>query len=663
MPKTLSIDIETYSDVDIKKTGVYPYAESTNFQILLISVGVDNKPVECFDLTQRLFWSAEEEERFLDIAMFLKVPSILKTAFNAQFEMTCLGKDFGPLDPMQWECTMVRMAMLGYPQSLGEAAKVLGVVDGKLDEGKTLVNWFCKPDKNGNRRLPEQHPEKWKQFIAYCIRDVEVERELRTKTSFYTIPPDEQRLYALDQSINRRGVLIDKHLPERALAIWAKHVEKLILQQRELTGLDNPNSVTQLKAWLSLETDDDVVTLNKKMVEKLIGKHGDLVDTVLALRQEISKTSIKKYNSMVNVRCIDGRVRGLLQFCGAGRTWRWAGRLIQVQNLPQNKMKDLGLARDCVLSLGLSAIELLHGNVASVLSQLIRTAFIAPYRKAFVVSDFSAIEAVVLSYLAREDWRLEVFRTHGRIYEASASKMFGIPLETIGKKSPHRQRGKVAELAFGYQGGVGAAIQMGALDMGIPETDLQGLVNDWRAANPKIVKFWRNINNAAITCIENSCRVNVCEGVWFYMDYGILSMRIPSGRSLRYPRAKLVPGKYGPSVVYQGIDQNNKKWGDISIYGGKFTENLVQAFARDCLAVAMTRLADAGYDIVMHVHDEVVIEVEGTLGEPGTGYIGSMVLDSALEDINRILALPISWAPGLPLKAEGYVTNFYKKDD
>ena len=651
MSKTLSIDIETYSDVDIKKTGVYPYAESPNFQILLISYAYDNGPVRCFDMTQSLFWDGSTEEQFEYFLDCLFNPEITKTAFNAQFEMTCIGKEFGPLDPMQWECTMVRMAMLGYPQSLGEAAKVLGVVDGKLDGGKTLVNWFCKPDKNGNRRLPEQHPEKWKQFIAYCIRDVEVERELRTKTSFYTIPPDEQRLYALDQTINRRGVLIDKHLPERALAIWSDHVAHLLAEQRELTGLENPNSVSQLKEWLSAEMDDEVDTLNKKTVEKLIGKHSDLVDTVLALRQEISKTSIKKYNSMVNVRCIDGRVRGLLQFCGAGRTWRWAGRLIQVQNLPQNKMKDLELARNCVLGLDRQAIDLIHGNVASVLSQLIRTAFVAPEGKTFAVSDFSAIEAVVLSYLAKEEWRLEVFRTHGRIYEASASKMFGIPLETIDKKSPHRQRGKVAELAFGYQGGVGAAIQMGALDMGIPEADLQGLVNDWRAANPKIVKFWKNINNAAITCIENSCRVNVCEGVWFYMERGILSMHIPSGRSLRYPRAKLVEGMYGHSVVYEGIDQNKKKWCEISIYGGKFTENLVQAFARDCLAVAMTRLADAGYDIVMHVHDEVVIEVDE--------YAAEMLL----EDINRILAMPISWAAGLPLKAEGYVTPFYKKDD
>ena len=651
MPSTLSIDIETYSDVDIKKTGVYPYAESPNFQILLIAYAYDAGEVKCFDMTQRYFWSHETEQDFEWFMTYLKVPSILKTAFNAQFEMTCLGKEFGSLDPMQWECTMVRMAMLGYPQSLGEAAKVLGVVDGKLDEGKTLVNWFCKPDKNGNRRLPEQHPEKWKQFIAYCIRDVEVERELRTKTSFYTIPPDEQRLYALDQTINRRGVLIDKHLPERALAIWAEHVSCLLAEQRELTGLDNPNSVAQLKDWLSVEMDDDVDTLNKKTVEKLIGNHGDLVDTVLALRQEISKTSIKKYNSMVNVRCHDGRVRGLLQFCGAGRTWRWAGRLIQVQNLPQNKMKQLEMARNCALSLDRLTMEVVHGNVASVLSQLIRTAFVAPEGKTFAVSDFSAIEAVVLSYLAKEEWRLEVFRTHGRIYEASASKMFSIPLETIGKKSPYRQRGKVAELAFGYQGGVGAAIQMGALDMGIPEADLQGLVNDWRAANPKIVKFWKNINNAAITCIENSCRVNVCEGVWFYMERGILSMHIPSGRSLRYPRAKLVEGMYGHSVVYEGIDQNKKKWCEISIYGGKFTENLVQAFARDCLSVAMTRLADAGYDIVMHVHDEVVIEVDE--------YAGEMLL----EDVNRILALPISWALGLPLKAEGYVTKFYKKDD
>lgn len=651
MTATLSIDIETYSDVDIKKTGVYPYAESPNFQILLIAIAYDGGPVTCYDLTQRPFWSVLEEAEFTTFADDLHNPEITKTAFNAQFEMTCLAKEFGDLNPMQWECTAVRMAMLGYPQHLGEAAKVLGVVDGKMEEGKSLITWFCKPDKNGVRRLPEHHPEKWQKFIEYNIRDVEVERELRTKTSFYTIPPDEQRLYALDQTINRRGVLIDKHLPERALAIWAEHVSHLLAEQRELTGLDNPNSVAQLKDWLFGEMDEEVDTLNKKTVEKLIGKHGDLVDTVLALRQEISKTSIKKYNSMVNVRCQDGRVRGLLQFCGAGRTWRWAGRLIQVQNLPQNKMKNLEMARNCALALDRLAIEVIHGNVASVLSQLIRTAFVAPEGKTFAVSDFSAIEAVVLSYLAKEEWRLEVFRTHGRIYEASASKMFNIPLETIDKKSPYRQRGKVAELAFGYQGGVGAAIQMGALDMGIPEADLQGLVNDWRAANPRIVRFWRNINDAAITCIQNCSRVNVCSGVWFYMEAGILSMHIPSGRSLRYPRAKVVQGRFGLSVQYEGIDQNKKKWCEIDIYGGKFTENLVQAFARDCLAVAMTRLADAGYDIVMHVHDEVVIEVDD--------YASEMLL----EDINRILAEPLSWAPGLPLKAEGYVTKFYKKDD
>lgn len=647
---TLAIDIETYSSVDLLKCGVYKYTEAEDFTVLMIGYSYGNSPIRVADTA-----AGDYLESLRD---WLLDENIKKTAFNANFERTCLAKFFGiELDPAQWECTAVKSAMLGLPLNLDGVAKALNLEETKDAEGKALIRYFsvpCKPTKtNGGRtrNLPEHAPEKWQKFLDYCKQDVKVEQAIREKLSWFEIPETEVKLWQLDQRINDTGILIDKQLVKQAIRLDLENKELLTKRAIELTGLDNPNSAAQLKKWLEAKTGDEVATLNKNAIPALLNNAIDgTVTEVLKIRQEASKTSVKKYLAMEKGACVDGRVRGLLQFYGANRTGRWAGRLVQVQNLPKNYLADLDVARECVKAGDLEIVSVLFGNVPDTLSQLIRTAFVARPGYRFVVADFSAIEARVIAWLAGEHWRLEVFKTHGKIYEASAAQMFKVPIESIGKGSELRQKGKVAELALGYQGGPNALITMGALDMGIAEDELPKLVKMWRNANKKIVQFWYNVQNAAMRAVENPYSIVKASVIGFYFDSknDILFCQLPSGRRLAYQQPRIRDGKYGDELTYYG-NNDKKMWARENTYGGKLVENIIQAISRDCLAVAMTRLDEAGYKIVMHVHDEVVLEVPETDA-------------AALENINKIMSMPIDWAPGLPLTADGYETKYYKKD-
>ncbi len=648
--KTLAIDIETYSPEDLKKAGVYRYAESPDFEILLFAYAFDNEPVTVVSL-------GAGETLPDDISKALLDPSILKTAFNANFEITCISSYLGkPLPVEQWECTMIRAAMCGLPLSLDAVSKVLGLTEEKMQAGKALINYFskpCKPTKaNGGRtrNLPHHDPDKWELFRKYCAQDVEVERAIRKKLEFLVIPPAEKKLWVLDQEINRRGVLVDRKLIENAISMDAVCRERLTSRSAQITGLDNPNSAVQLKQWLTDETGEAIENISKESIKELIEKvDNETIRVVLRNRQEASKTSVKKYAAMRGAVCRNGRVHGMLQFYGANRTGRWAGRLVQLHNLPQNHLNDLDLARETVLSGDLDLLQLLFGNVPDTLSQLIRTAFVAPDGYRFIVADFSAIEARVIAWLAGEVWRLDVFRTHGKIYEASASQMFNVPIEQITKGSPLRQKGKVAELALGYQGGPGALVQMGALKMGLAEEELPDLVDAWREANPAIVRLWGDVGRAAIRAVRDGGGYVVRGGVKFVKRGAFLCIDLPSGRTLYYVRPRLAINRFGSqSLQYEGMDQTTKRWGYQDTYGGKLVENIVQAIARDCLAVAMRRLEKASYRIVMHVHDEVILEMPKGAG--------------CLAEATEIMGRPISWASGLSLRAEGYETSYYKKD-
>jgi DNA polymerase len=550
---------------------------------------------------------------------------------------------------------MVKAAMLSLPLSLDAASKALQLENGKMSEGKALIRYFCvpcKPTKANEQRArnyPHHAPDKWQRFKEYCAQDVVTERTIGNKISFFQVPEMEKRLYKLDQEINDRGVLIDPELVKNAIRIDIEHRERLTKEAVTLTGLDNPNSIAQLKTWISKEMDEEVESLNKKDIPAILAKTDNtIVQKVLELRQEMSKTSVKKYAAMYNAAGKDNRIRGLFQMCGANRTWRWASRLVQVQNLPRNEMKDLELARTIVKSGDLECLELMYNSVSDVLKQLIRTAFIASEGRRLLPADFSAIEARVIAWLAGEKWRLDVFNTHGKIYEASAAQMLKVPLESITKGSDLRQKGKVAELALGYQGGVNALIKMGALEMGLKEDELPALVNMWRQANPMIVKFWNTCQQAAHEAVEFRTIVSIQHGIKFFMEKGILFIQLPSGRRLSYLKPKLKQGKYGPVLTYEGMDQTTKKWGVQETYGGKLVENIVQATARDVLADAMLRLNDKMYIIVMHVHDEAVMDMANSRG--------------SIDEVNEIMGQPIAWAKGLPLKAESYETMFYKKD-
>lgn len=551
---------------------------------------------------------------------------------------------------------MVRCAMLGLPLSLAQAGKVLNLEDQKMSEGKALIKYFscpCKPTKvNGGRtrNLPEHAPDKWDTFKLYCIKDVEVEQGIRRKTLGFKIPASEHELYVIDQRINDRGVLLDMDFVHHAVHMDNVYKGRLAVEAAELSGLENPNSVAQLKSWLGEQTGSTVKALGKKDIPDMLkATDDDTVRRVLEIRTEMGKTSTKKYEAMTTAACADGRVRGLLQFYGANRTGRWSGRLVQVQNLPQNHLPDLDYARQLVKEGDLDMVEMMYGNVPDTLSQLIRTAFVAKEGHIFMVCDFSAIEARVIAWLAGEQWRLEVFRTHGKIYEASASMMFHVPVEEITKTDPRRQKGKIAELALGYQGGVGAMKTMGGERIGLSESEMADIVNHWRKANPAIVSLWSDVERAAAAAIETG-GPSETHGLYFFKRMGLLMIKLPSGRCLCYPKPAIGANRFGgKSITYEGLNQTTKQWGTQETYGGKLVENIVQGIARDCLAETMARLEKKGYPIVFHVHDEVIIEARND---------GSQ----SLETVEDVFRTPIPWAPELPLKGAGYTTPYYLKD-
>lgn len=646
MDKQLAIDIETYSDIDLINCGVYKYTDSDNFEILLFAYSVDDGETKIVDLACGEKLPDEVIEMLLD-------DSITKTAFNANFERTCISKHLGiNLKPEAWRCTAVQAAMLALPLSLEGVGVVLGLDKQKMSEGKDLIRYFCSPCKptksNGGRtrNLPEDAPEKWELFKTYCIRDVDVEKQIRKKLWKYPIPDREQQLYCLDQRINDRGIMVDRNLVNHAIACDLLYKDTATKRAYELSELENPNSVSQLKGWLT-EKGIEVDSLAKATVEELVDKTEGDVQEMLKLRLAMSKTSVKKYEAIDRSVCRENRVHGLLQFFGANRTGRWAGRLVQIHNLPQNHISDLELARGLVADGRYDDVEMLYESTPNVLSELIRTAFVAKPGCRFIISDFSAIEARVLAWLAGEQWRIEVFQTHGKIYEASASAMFHVPIEEITKTSPLRQKGKISELALGYGGSVGAMTAMGALKMGLSEEELPSLVTTWRNANPHITQFWWAVDEAAVKAVRDKKPSRVGRVAFEYIS-GILFVTLPSGRKLSYVKPKMGVNKFGrEGITYEGIGES-KKWMRLETYGPKLVENIVQATSRDILAEAMLRLEDAGFDIVCHVHDEVVLEVpEGV---------------SSVDEINEIMAVNPEWTDGLPLSAAGFESPFYKKD-
>lgn len=659
--KTLSIDIETYSDIDLSKCGVYKYAESENFEILLFGYAVNCGEVQVVDLIQG-------DEVPGEIIKALADETVSKWAFNASFERICLSvwlrKNYPEhfysysikedrvenyLNPSAWKCSMIWSAYMGLPLSLAGAGAVLGLEEQKLKEGKDLIRYFCVPCKptktNGgrNRNLPHHDKAKWDTFVFYNKRDVEVEMSIQKKLSKFPVPDFIWDEYHLDQEINDRGIELDMKVVEEAIEMDARSKAELNNAIKELTQLDNPNSVQQMKQWLSdngLETD----TLGKKAVAELLKATPEPLRTVLSLRQQLAKSSVKKYQAMQNAVCADGRARGMFQFYGANRSGRWAGRMIQLQNLPQNHMPDLEQARGLVRNGDYKALELLYDDIPDTLSQLIRTAFVPRQGYKLVVADFSAIEARVLSFLADESWRSDVFKNNGDIYCASASAMFGVPVEKHGLNSNLRQKGKIAELALGYGGSVGALTAMGALDMGLKEEELQPLVDAWRKANPNIVQFWWDVDRAVKTAIKQKTTTE-CREIYFICKSGMLFIQLPSGRRLAYVKPRIGENQFGgESVNYEGIG-GTKKWERIESYGPKFVENIVQAISRDILMFAMQTLSHCF--ICGHVHDELIIECS----------MGASV-DTICEQMGRTPP----WINGLLLRADGYETMFYKKD-
>lgn len=652
---TLSIDIETFSSVDIRKSGLYKYVQSPDFEILLFAYAYDNDPVQIVDLACGGVIPAT-------VIADLRNPLIRKAAFNASFEFYCLSKFYTTyLD--QWYCTMVHALYCGYPASLDAVGKAMqfGSDKRKMAEGKALIKYFCTPcartKRNGGRTRNYYHhdTEKWDLFKEYCKQDVVTERAINQQLASYPVPESEHSLWVIDQIINIGGVALDMQLVHGALAVSAQMTDELTDKARDITGLDNPNSVAQLKTWIEQNSSVEIESLNKQTVADMLeNKTGtDAVQTMLKIRREMAKTSVKKYQAMESAACSDGRVRGLLQFYGANRTGRWAGRLVQVQNLPRNYIESLGVARDLVKKQKIDALKVVYGNVPDTLSQLIRTAFIPGEGCKFAVADFSAIEARVIAWLAGEEWRLEVFRTHGKIYEASASTMFGVPIEKISKGNPEyalRAKGKVAELALGYQGAAGALIQMGALSMGLHEEDLPDIVKRWRASNRRIVDLWYGVERHVVECIDYGVISTLPCGVSFMRDDHMLIVGLPSGRKLHYVNPKLIPDERNMKrIYYMGQNQTSKKWELTQTYGGKLTENIVQAVARDCLAHAMVNLHQAGYKINFHIHDEVILEIP----EHGT---------QNLDDAISIMCRVPPWAPGLPLNADGFEGAYYKKE-
>jgi DNA polymerase len=643
--KSISIDIETFSSVNLQKSGVYRYAESDDFEILLFGYSVDGSEVQVVDL-------ACGEEIPDEIINALMDDSVTKWAFNAMFERVCLSKWLNLpeyLDPLSWKCSMIWSAYMGLPLSLEGVGAVLGLEKQKLTEGKDLIKYFCTPcsptKSNGGRvrNLPEHDMDKWKRFKAYNLRDVEAEAQIQQKLSKFPVPENVWKEYHLDQEINDHGIAVDMTFVKQAVAMDEHSREKLTALMQDITSLENPNSVQQMKDWLAdngLETD----TLGKKAVAEMLKTAPEPLGTVLEIRQQLAKSSVKKYTAMENAVCHDGRARGMFQFYGANRTGRFSGRLIQLQNLPQNHMPDLEQARALVRSGNFDALTLLYDSVPEVLSELIRTAFIPQDGMKFIVADFSAIEARVIAWLAGEKWRTEVFQKGGDIYCASASQMFHVPVEKHGVNGHLRQKGKIAELALGYGGSVGALKSMGALEMGVEEDELQALVTAWRQSNPNITKLWWDVDRAVKTCVKQKIPTET-HSIKFTYESGMLFIVLPSGRRLAYVKPRMGENVFGgEAVTYEGVG-GTKKWERIESYGPKFVENIVQAISRDILCYAMQTLKNCF--IVAHVHDEIIIEADM-----------KMSLSAVCEQMGRTP----SWAKGLLLSADGYECQFYKKD-
>lgn len=660
----LSIDLETYSSVPIKTAGAQRYIASSDFEILLFAYSLDGQPVQVVDMAMG--------EKVPDwVLKALYDPNYIKHAYNAVFEFVGISKVFGQLIPSQWRDTMFHGLYCGYTAGLDATGKALGLSEDKqkLNTGKALIRYFCVPCKptksNGGRtrNYPQHDPEKWKLFKEYNAQDVVTEMEIEKRLSSVPVPDFVQKQWETDLIINLRGVAVDMPFVDGALVMDAQVKSELMQEATEISELDNPNSVKQLTAWLNKETSSDVelTDLRKATVSEMLNRDDNSPDVqrMLEIRQELGKTSTKKYNAIKSCVCPDNRVRGLLQFYGANRTGRWAGRLVQVQNLPRTYTDPIELARDLVTDRRTQAVRMIYGNVSDTLSQLIRTAFVASPGNVLIDADFSAIEARVISWLAGEKWRLDVFKSHGKIYEASASQMFGVPIDRIKKGNPEyalRAKGKVAELALGYQGSSGALIAMGALNMGLTEEELPDIVNRWRTANSHIRDLWYDMDGAAVDVIQNGGCQRV-HGLWLAREYDgttgscSFTITLPSGRKLYYNDPKIGENRWGnPSITYMGVNDKNK-WGRIETYGGKLTENCVQAIARDCLAEAIERLEAAGFPIVFHVHDEVVIDIK-----PYAAHA------DMLEQVVQIMRQPPIWANDLPLNADGWVGDFFTKD-
>lgn len=655
----LSIDIETKSSVDIGKAGAYKYAQSPDFGILLFAYSLDDSPVRVVDL-------ACGEKIPETIRLALMDPAVTKHAYNAAFEWYCLNRAGYQTPLEQWKCTMAHGLYCGYTAGLDATGKAIGLPQEKqkLATGKALIKYFCTPCKptkaNGGRtwNLPEHAPEKWELFKEYCGQDVVTEKAILRRLEMFPMPEEEEKLWQMDVRMNAYGVRVDTGLIGGALSIHERSTEELIRKAASITGLSNPNSTAQLMGWLRGQG-TELPDLRKETVSETLDNPENLpeeVKTVLEIRQQLGKTSIKKYEAMKTACCTDERVRGLTQYYGANRTGRWAGRMVQMQNLPRNYLKTLDYARKLVKAGNYEGVKALYGNVPDTLSQLIRTAFIPSEGHKFVVADFSAIEARVIAWLAGEQWVNEVFATHGKIYEATASQMFGVPVEKIVKGNPEyslRQKGKVATLALGYQGGVNSLISMGALGMGLTEEELPEIVDRWRQANPRIVDLWYQVGNAALAVME-SAQPQAVHGLVFALEGGLLygqsflTVRLPSGRKLFYPKPFLKENQFGrPAVHYYTVGQQTRKWEVASTYGGKMVENIVQAIARDCLAETLKRIDARGLQVVFHVHDEVIIDAP---------------METTVEEICGLMAEPIPWAPGLILRGAGFESSYYMKD-